>query len=96
MTDDERTEDEATTDKEGLATPTSSDVGKQTLTKADLGGADVTKDAGALEEAVERGNAALDDDVSTEEDKEGYNPDAKVVETPPDAQIESKPAGEQV
>jgi hypothetical protein len=82
------TEDMAT-DEEGLTTPTSSDVGKQTLTKADLDGRDVTTDEGALEEAVQRGNDALDDDVSSDEDKAGYNPDAKVVKNPPDARVEA-------
>lgn len=83
--------DEMPADAEGLTAPTSSDVGKQTLTKADLGGRDVTTDEGALEEAVQRGNEALDDDVSTEEDKEGYNPDAQVVERPVDAAVDAEP-----
>jgi hypothetical protein len=46
------TEAEATEETAETAHPTSSDVGKQTLTKADMGGRDVTKE-GVPEEHLE-------------------------------------------
>lgn len=88
MTDKEK-QDDLPEDAEGLTAPTSSDVGQQTLTKADLGGRDVTTDAGALEEALERGKEALADDLSSPEDAEGFNTTDEVVENPPDARITS-------
>ena len=88
-TEGEPQSSEVTESGETMATPTSSDVGKQTLTKADLGGRDVTKDEGALEEAIQRGN----EEVAglSGEDSEGYNPDAEVVENPTDARVEAEP-----